>query len=123
MVPLDDLTPEAVTLISVLGSSATKVSQIIDNQDRAVFTAIQDGIDKANEEAIVRPQKVGPFCYCSGLVHTYIHIHTHMHTQLRVGCDHSYLLLQMGLSYCDLMVKVRVYSILLAIVILAIVTY
>lgn len=58
LVPSDDLTPDAVRLVSALGSSATKVSQILDNQDRAVFTAIQEGIDKANAEAIAKPQKV-----------------------------------------------------------------
>ena len=54
----DDLTEEAIELISALGSSATKVSQVIDNQDRAVFSAIQEGLDKANEGAVSSAQTV-----------------------------------------------------------------
>ena len=50
--PTDDLTPQAASLIAAKGSSATKISQIIDNQDQAVFTAIQEGIDRANAKAI-----------------------------------------------------------------------
>ena len=56
--PTDELTPEAVQLISALGSTANKISEVLDNQDRAVFTAIQEGIDRANEKAVSRAQKV-----------------------------------------------------------------
>ena len=57
-VPSDELDPVAVKLVSSLGSSATKVSQVIETQDKAVYTAIQEGIDKANEEAISNAAKV-----------------------------------------------------------------
>ena len=50
--PTDDLIFEAARLIAAKGSSSTKISQIIDNQDQAVFTAIQEGIDRANAKAI-----------------------------------------------------------------------
>ena len=56
--PTDDLTPEAIQEISVLGSPATKVSEVIQNQDRAVFTAIEEGINRANEGAVSNAQKV-----------------------------------------------------------------
>ena len=56
--PTDNLDPSAIQLISSHGSSATKVSQVIASQDKAVFAAIQQGINKANEEAGSRPQKV-----------------------------------------------------------------
>ena len=56
--PSDDLTPEAMKEISLLGSSATKVSEIIENQDRPIFDAIQKGIDKANEGAVSNAQRV-----------------------------------------------------------------
>ena len=56
--PTDDLDPEAIALVSALGSSSTKVSQIIDSSDEPVFKAIQEGIDKGNEQAISNAQKV-----------------------------------------------------------------
>ena len=56
--PTDDLTPEAIKIIQALGSTATKVSEVIENQDRAIFTAIQEGIDRANEGAVSNAQKV-----------------------------------------------------------------
>lgn len=56
--PTDALTPEAIQVISALGSSATKVSEVIDNKDEAVYSAIQKGIDATNEHAISHAQKV-----------------------------------------------------------------
>lgn len=56
--PTDALTAEAIKLISALGSSATTVSQVIDNKDEAVYSAIQKGIDAANEHAVSHAQKV-----------------------------------------------------------------
>lgn len=50
--PTDNLTADAARLIAAKGSTATKVSQVIDNQDPAVFTAIQEGIDRANAKAV-----------------------------------------------------------------------
>ena len=50
--PTDVLTAEAARLVAAKGSPATKISEIIDNQDQAVFTAIQEGIDRANAKAI-----------------------------------------------------------------------
>lgn len=60
-VPSDDLDPAAVKLISDLGSTATKVSQVIETHDKAVYAAIQQGIDRANEEAISNASKVQKF--------------------------------------------------------------
>ena len=55
---LDTLTPQAKQLIQDLGSQNTKVSEIVAQEDRAVFTAIQEGLDRANEHATSRAQKV-----------------------------------------------------------------
>ena len=57
-VPSDDLDPVAVKLISALGSTATTVSQVVETQDKTVYAAIQEGIDKANEEAVSNAAKV-----------------------------------------------------------------
>lgn len=65
--PSDDLDPLAVKLISALGCSATTVSQVIVTQDKVVFAAIQQGINKANEEAESRPQKVVWFITCNSV--------------------------------------------------------
>ena len=56
--PLDTLTPQTQQLIQDLGSQNTKVSKII-AQDRAVFAAIQEGLDRANQHATSRARKVG----------------------------------------------------------------
>ena len=56
--PTDDLDPEAISLISALDSSATKVSEIIKSQDPLVSKAIQTSIENANKEAISNAQKV-----------------------------------------------------------------
>ena len=60
--PTNDLDPEAIGLISALGSSATKVSEIIDSQDPLVFKAIQTGLENANKGAISNAQKVRTDC-------------------------------------------------------------
>ena len=59
---LDTLPPKAKQLIQDLGSQNTKVSDIIAQEDRAVFTAIQEGLDKANEHATSNAMKVGLPC-------------------------------------------------------------
>ena len=46
------LTPQAQRAIEQLGSPCTKVTEIIESKDRAVFKAIQDGLDRANKHAI-----------------------------------------------------------------------
>ena len=56
--PTDDLTPEAIKAVSLLGSSCTKVSEVTENQDRPIFDAIQQAIDKANQGAISSAQTV-----------------------------------------------------------------
>ena len=50
-------------MIAAKGSSATKISQIIDNQDQAVFTAIQEGIDRANAKAISNAATVSGYYF------------------------------------------------------------
>ena len=44
--PLDDLTPEAITWCKDVGCQATKLSDILNNNDEKVMKAIQDGITR-----------------------------------------------------------------------------
>ena len=60
--PLDILTPQAQQMIKTLGSHNTRISEIIAQEDRAVFTAIQKGVDRVNERATSQAQKVGTPC-------------------------------------------------------------
>ena len=60
--PLDILTPQAQQMIQTLGSQNTRISEIIAQEDRAVFTAIQKGVDRVNEHATSSAQKVGTPC-------------------------------------------------------------
>ena len=57
----NNLDPSAIQLIFSLDSSATKVSDVITSQDKAVFATIQQGTNKANEEAASHPPKVQNF--------------------------------------------------------------
>lgn len=56
--PGDDLTPEAIEYCQKLGSKATKVSEIINSKDKAIYAAIQKGILAVNEGAVSNAQKV-----------------------------------------------------------------
>ena len=60
--PLDILTPQAQQVIKTLGSQNTRISEIIAQEDRAVFTAIQKGVDRVNERATSQAQKVDTPC-------------------------------------------------------------
>jgi len=59
--PQDELLPQAKQAVADLGSQCTKVSEIVEQKDKAVFTAIQDGLDRANEHAVSRAQRVQKF--------------------------------------------------------------
>ncbi|XP_026546771.1 long-chain-fatty-acid--CoA ligase ACSBG2-like [Notechis scutatus] len=54
----DELTPEAVEFCKKLGSKSTKVSDIVGNKDLAVYTAIQKGVMKVNDQATSNAQKI-----------------------------------------------------------------
>ncbi|XP_065884225.1 long-chain-fatty-acid--CoA ligase ACSBG2-like [Dysidea avara] len=55
----DDLQPQALKMFQDLGSECTTVSQVIETEDKAVFKAIQDGIDRYNTNHIIsNAQKV-----------------------------------------------------------------
>ncbi|NWV06602.1 ACBG2 ligase, partial [Ptilonorhynchus violaceus] len=56
--PGDDLTPEALEYCQKLGSTATKVSEIISSKDKAIYAAIQKGISAVNEGAVSNAQRV-----------------------------------------------------------------
>lgn len=60
-VPSDDLTPFAIEYCKSIGSKATTVSEILSTKDEKVMKAIQDGLDRANEHAVSRAQKVQKF--------------------------------------------------------------
>ena len=56
--PLDTLAPLAKQAIEQLGSHCTTVSDVINSKDQAVFTAISEGLERANEQAASNAQKV-----------------------------------------------------------------
>lgn len=56
--PLDILAPLAKQAIELLGSRCTTVSAVIDSKDRAVFSAITEGLERANKHATSNAQKV-----------------------------------------------------------------
>ena len=47
--PLDSLAPTALAQIAQLGSKCTTVSEIVEQRDEAVYSAVQRGLDIANE--------------------------------------------------------------------------
>ncbi|XP_077120324.1 long-chain-fatty-acid--CoA ligase ACSBG1 isoform X1 [Ranitomeya variabilis] len=56
--PSDRLTSEAIQFCQQVGSKATTVSEIVAQNDKAVYTAIQEGIDKVNKEAVSNAQRI-----------------------------------------------------------------
>ena len=56
--PQDELLPEAKTLIAKLGSSCTKVSEIVSSKDEKVYSEITAGLERANRNAISNAQRV-----------------------------------------------------------------
>lgn len=56
--PLDTLAPLAKLAIKELGSDCTTVSDVIKSRDPIVFSAIAEGLERANEAAPSNAQKV-----------------------------------------------------------------
>ena len=56
--PLDELSPIAKQCLQQLGSQNTTVSGIREPKDIAVYDAIQEGIKRANLQAISNAQRV-----------------------------------------------------------------
>ncbi|KAG8454727.1 hypothetical protein GDO86_001085 [Hymenochirus boettgeri] len=56
--PEDELTPEAVHFCRQIGSKAKNVSDILGDKDKAVYAAIQDGINAVNEKSTSNAQKI-----------------------------------------------------------------
>ncbi|XP_065884226.1 long-chain-fatty-acid--CoA ligase ACSBG2-like [Dysidea avara] len=55
----DDLQPQVIKMLAELGTNCTTVSQVIETEDKTVFKAIQDGIDRYNTNLIIsNAQKV-----------------------------------------------------------------
>lgn len=58
MLPTEKLNPTAIAWCHSVGSSATTLSDILNKRDEKVLKALQAGIDRANERAISRAQKI-----------------------------------------------------------------
>ncbi|KAJ8736314.1 hypothetical protein PYW08_006970 [Mythimna loreyi] len=58
---LDDLDNETRKWVASLGSSATKISEIVNTKDPLVHKAIEEGITRANKHAISNAQKIQKF--------------------------------------------------------------
>ncbi|CAN9512653.1 unnamed protein product [Ophioblennius macclurei] len=56
--PTDDLSPEALDFCRQHDIKSTKVSEILANKEPAVYRAIQEGVDRVNEKATSRAQRV-----------------------------------------------------------------
>ena len=56
--PQDELLPEAKTLIANLGSSCTKISEILESKDEKVYSEITAGLERANKHAVSHAQRV-----------------------------------------------------------------
>ena len=55
---LDTLAPVCLQQLEHLGSTCTKVSEVIQQKDKAIFNAIDEGLDKANRQATSNAQTV-----------------------------------------------------------------
>ena len=58
MEPLDQLSQAALDWCRSVGSCVTTVSQLLQKPDKPFLEAIQGGIDKANNRAVSRAQKI-----------------------------------------------------------------
>ena len=56
--PQDTLTPKAKQLIENLGSKNTRVFDILAQEDKAVFDAIEKGLEKVNEDDRFQAKRV-----------------------------------------------------------------
>ncbi|XP_078527296.1 long-chain-fatty-acid--CoA ligase ACSBG2 isoform X2 [Lissotriton helveticus] len=56
--PEDDLTPESIEFCQKLGSKSTKVSDIVGGKDKAVYAAIQEGLNAVNKKATSNAQVI-----------------------------------------------------------------
>ena len=56
--PVDELLPQVAKDIRALGCEMTKPSEIAKEKVESVFKRIQEGLDRANEKAVSRAQKV-----------------------------------------------------------------
>lgn len=56
--PTDELSPEALAFCQQRGVKSTKVSEIIANKEPAIYTAIQEGLERVNARATSNAQRV-----------------------------------------------------------------
>ncbi|XP_069071792.1 long-chain-fatty-acid--CoA ligase ACSBG2 isoform X2 [Pleurodeles waltl] len=56
--PEDDMTPEIIEFCQKLGSKSTKVSDIVGGKDKAVYAAIQEGLNRVNKKATSNAQVI-----------------------------------------------------------------
>ena len=84
--PEDTLVPQAQQLIQKCGSHNTSICEIVIQQDKAVFKAIQEGLDKINEDQAQRvclpcniyiPAELTSLLFMRvGRVILYVHMHS-----------------------------------------------
>ena len=60
--PKDELLPDTKALIAKLGSSCTKVSEVLASKDEKVYNEIKAGLERANKHAISNAQRVYDSC-------------------------------------------------------------
>ena len=56
--PLDEITPAAQVMLTSLGCTYTKVSEVVESKNPEVYAAIKEGLDRANKDAISQAQRV-----------------------------------------------------------------
>lgn len=56
--PMDQLSKTALDWCRSIGCTATTVTEILESNDKTFMQAIQQGIDRANDHAISRAQKI-----------------------------------------------------------------
>lgn len=62
------LTPMARQYMEHLGSPCTRASEVIETKDPRVYLAIQDGIKRANQQAMSNAQRVRNCWMTAGLL-------------------------------------------------------
>ncbi|KAF6024898.1 ACSBG1 [Bugula neritina] len=61
LLPKEEFTPQTIEWCKSIGSSATKVSDVLDDKDEAVKKAIHEGINKANKKSESNAKKIAKF--------------------------------------------------------------
>lgn len=57
-VPEDELLPQAKAALAALGSTSSTVSEVIRTRDAVVYKAVEEGLERANRNAVSHAQRV-----------------------------------------------------------------